>query len=171
MRRYGEPRLLITLCVASNSPDWLTEASSPAYAASFLGLSNLEISPISLIIAAPVTLPMPVIVVTGESSFSMMEAISMSVSFIWHSIKEICAKSALSWNVKLSCAKVIPKECLAAFFSRPAFSLPIFCRLNLARSSARVSEGISSKSIGEGNCIRISFEVLPNISENTDWYS
>ncbi len=108
MRRYGEPRLLITLCVASNSPNWLAESSSPAYATNFLELSNLEISPISLIIAAPVILPMPVIVVTGESSFYIMEAISISVFFIWLSIKEICAKSALSWNVKLSYAKVMP---------------------------------------------------------------
>ena len=114
---------------------------------------------------------MPVIVVTGESSFSIMELISISVSFIWLSIKEICAKSALSWKIKLSCAKVMPKECLAASFSCNAFSLPAFCRLNFASSSARVSDGISSKSLGEGNCIRISFEVLPNISENTDWYS
>ena len=79
--RYGEPRLLITLWVASNSPDCVTDASIPANAISFLGLSNFEISPISLIITAPVTFPMPVIVVMGDYNFAMVLEISASVSF------------------------------------------------------------------------------------------
>ncbi len=95
-RRYGDPRLLITLWAASNSPDCETVASSPAKATSFLGLSNLEMSPISLIMAAPVTLPIPVMVVMGDSSFSMMPAISVSVSLTCFSIKDICSISALS---------------------------------------------------------------------------
>ena len=74
-RRYGDPRLLITLWAASNSPDCVTLASSPAKATSFLGLSNLEMSPISLIMAAPVTLPIPVMVVMRDSSFPIMPAI------------------------------------------------------------------------------------------------
>ncbi len=58
-RRYGDPRLRITLWAASNLPDCVTVASSPAKTTSFLGLSNLEMSPISLMMAAPVTLPIP----------------------------------------------------------------------------------------------------------------
>jgi hypothetical protein len=47
----------------------VTVASKPAKAASFLGLSNLEMSPISLRMAAPVTLPNLVMVVMGDSQF------------------------------------------------------------------------------------------------------
>lgn len=84
-------------------------ASRPAKATSFLGLSNLETSPISLRMAAPVTLPIPLMAVMGDSSFSMMPKISASVSFTCFSIKEICSISVLSWNVKLFLAKVTPK--------------------------------------------------------------
>ena len=69
-RKYGDPRLLITLWTASNSPDCVTVASRPVKATSFLGLSNLEISPISLMMAAPVTLPIPVMVVIGAVSYT-----------------------------------------------------------------------------------------------------
>ncbi len=144
-RRYGDPRLLITLCAVSNSPDCVMVASSPAKATSFLGLSNLEISPILLRRVAPVTLPIPVMVVMGDSSFPMIPEISDSVSFTCFSINEICSISVLSWNVKLFLAKVTPKEEDAAAFNCSAFAVPTFCLLSFASSSARVSDEIDSK--------------------------
>ncbi len=145
-------------------------ASRPAKAASFLGLSNLEISPISLRMATPVTVPIPVMAVIGDSSFPMMQEISASVSVTCFLIKEICSISDLGWNVKLFLAKVTPKEEDAAAFNCSAFAAPTFCLLSCARSSARVSDETDSKSIGEENWRRISFEVLPKMSEKMDWY-
>ena len=125
-RRYGDLRLLIILWAASNSPDCVTVAFRPANAANFLGLPNLEISPISLIMAAPVILPILVIEVMGDSNFSMIPAISDSVSFTCFSIKEICSINTLSWKVKLPLAKVMRKELDVADFNCSAFAEPIF---------------------------------------------
>lgn len=52
----------------------------------FLGLPNLEILPISPRMEAPMTLPIPVMMVMGESIFSMMLEISASVSFICNTL-------------------------------------------------------------------------------------
>ena len=119
--------MLITLWDASNSPDWVTVASSPAKATSFLGVSNLEMSPISLMMTAPVTLPIPVMVVMGDSSFPMILEISAFVSFSCFSIKEICPINVLSWNVKLFLAKVMPKEEAAAAFNCSALIRQKLC--------------------------------------------
>ena len=64
--------------VDSNSPDCEIAASSPAYATSFDGLENLEISPISPRITAPVIGPIPGIEVIGELIFSINIDISSS---------------------------------------------------------------------------------------------
>lgn len=109
-RKYGDPRLLIILWTASNSPDCVTVASRSAKATSFLRMSNLELSPISLMMAAPVTLPISVMLVIGDSSFSIIPEISVFVAFTCFCIKEICSISVLSWKVKLFLAKVTPKE-------------------------------------------------------------
>ena len=55
----------------------------------------------------------------------------------------------------------------AAAFNCSALAVPIFCLL----SCARVSEKTGSKSMGEENWRRISFEVLTKIPEKMDWYS
>ena len=59
-------------------------------------------------------------------------------------------------------AKVTPKEQDAAAFNCSAFAAPTCLRLSFASSSARVCDETASKSMGEENCRRISFEVLPN---------
>ena len=58
--------------------------------------------------------PMPGIVVIGEFSFSIMAAISASVSDTCCSIKRICSSRARIWKEKVSLQWVTPKECLAA---------------------------------------------------------
>ena len=58
------------------SPDWLTEASMPAYAASFAAVENLAISPISPRITAAVTSAIPGIVLMGESILSSLSRVS-----------------------------------------------------------------------------------------------
>lgn len=82
-------RLLIILWAVLNSSDCVTAAFDPVKAISFLGLLNLKMSPISLMIVVPVPLLILVMAVMGDSSFSMMPAISASVSFACFSIKKL----------------------------------------------------------------------------------
>ncbi len=101
----------------------------------------------------------------------MILEISASVSFTCFSIKEICSISVLSWNVKLFLEKVTPKEEDVTAFNCCAFVVPTFCLLSCESSSVRVSGETDSKSIGQENWRRTSFEVLPKMSEKIDWYS
>ena len=80
--RYGEPRFDILLFVPRKFPDWETEGSIPANAASLSADSKRSISPISLRIAATKVSPIPVIVVMGESSSVRLSDIISSSSSI-----------------------------------------------------------------------------------------
>ena len=116
------------------------------------------------------TLPILVMAVTGASSFSMIPAISVSASFTCFLIKEICSIYVLGRKVKLLLAKVTPKEQDAAAFNCSAFAAPTCLWVSFASSSARVCDETASKSMGEENGRRISFEALLKISEKMDWY-
>ena len=150
-----------------NSPERLTDGSIPAKAANLAAERNLDISPISLKIAAPRTGPTPGTVVIGVSNLENRAAIFSSNSMICCWEKRICSMYCLISPLIASLPSKTPKDFLATERICSAFCRPNRLWLGTEMSSISFSVSTASISAGVGQVHKSAEEVNPKISVNS----